>query len=255
MLEVIRALIDHDARINAPGREGFTPLHAACYSAYCPTIVDYLISKGANVSARDLSGDTPLHIVAYTGNGLESAEQIVQILLAHGADVNAINIRRETPLDFAVDQRWRNGATLLKERGAASGKNLNVQRIRLGEPATRPSDLTRTAETQPVEDLLTGPYSLDLLNMPFTGATLTKWEYYDEVKKIPASVRTFDTEWKQHGEWIVWFRNGRLCFQNIVCTRQVSSVRVMVRRRAEADSAAIRRGASAWSLDLVGTRW
>ncbi|MDB5300609.1 MAG: hypothetical protein JWO87_2272 [Phycisphaerales bacterium] len=121
MLDVVKALVDHGAKVNAIGRRGFTPLHSACFSACCPALVEYLISRGANLSAREpVHGDAPLHVTAYCSWGAEGTE-IVRILVARGADVNALDVRGETPLDLAIEQGSSIRVDFLKEHGAKSG--------------------------------------------------------------------------------------------------------------------------------------
>lgn len=91
-----RELIDDGADVNAPDKEGESPLHVAA-ALDSDEAAMLLLSHGAAVDARDPHGNTPLHVAARHGN-----DAIVVGLLRHGADVNATNALGETPLHVAL---------------------------------------------------------------------------------------------------------------------------------------------------------
>jgi ankyrin repeat protein len=95
MAQIVAALIDAGAKVNARSKGGLTALHfAARYSE--PEIAELLISVGAQVNARDPKGATPLHYASQKGS-----EEMIQVLLSAGADRNAKNKAGETPVQIA----------------------------------------------------------------------------------------------------------------------------------------------------------
>ncbi|MFH2203291.1 MAG: ankyrin repeat domain-containing protein [Elusimicrobiota bacterium] len=84
--EVVTALLEAGADINAVDVMGLTPLH----TAKRPEIVDILIAAGADVKAQGAVGATPLHMATFPN--------VAQALLKHGADIEAMSRDRGTPL-------------------------------------------------------------------------------------------------------------------------------------------------------------
>ena len=108
-LEVVKALIDKGANVNAVGSEG-TPLHLAKDT----DIIKLLINNGANVNAGGKNGRTPLHLAKDT--------DIINLLINKGADVNAREVDRKatgfTPLHDACSNGHTKAAKLLIDKGA-----------------------------------------------------------------------------------------------------------------------------------------
>ena len=88
----------HGASVNAPDKDGVTPLHRAAESGDVE-LVKLLVALGADVNAATTAGWTPLHGAAAAG-----CARVVRLLLAAGADASAVNRWGETPLDCAI--RW-----------------------------------------------------------------------------------------------------------------------------------------------------
>ncbi|XP_069692291.1 ankyrin repeat domain-containing protein 49-like isoform X2 [Periplaneta americana] len=83
-LSVVRKLLMADPElINVKDKDGYTPLHRACYNDH-EEIVDFLLSQGADIAARTEDGWQPLHSACKWNN-----VRCVAKLLEHGADVNA----------------------------------------------------------------------------------------------------------------------------------------------------------------------
>ncbi|KAJ5593384.1 Ankyrin repeat protein [Penicillium hordei] len=86
--ECVRALLTHNADMNATDALGRTPLHA-CVAAGNTTdhvsVVQLLIQNGANPTLKDQTGMGPLHIAAERGNDL-----VLEALIQIGVDVNAL---------------------------------------------------------------------------------------------------------------------------------------------------------------------
>ncbi|HYL77735.1 MAG TPA: ankyrin repeat domain-containing protein [Bryobacteraceae bacterium] len=73
------------AAINGYSRDGWTPLHLACFFGH-PTVAEALLVHGADVHAQSHNAmqNMPLHAAA-AGKNCDA----VRILIEHGADVNA----------------------------------------------------------------------------------------------------------------------------------------------------------------------
>ena len=96
-LDIIAALIQAGADINAKSDSGFTPLHWAAYNNKNPDIIAALIQAGADIHAKTDFGFTPLHRAAeYNEN-----PDIIAALIVLGADTQATNISGETAGDAA----------------------------------------------------------------------------------------------------------------------------------------------------------
>ena len=105
------------ASINAPDKDGLTPLHIALLKGN-DKVAALLIQKGADVKAPDKEGKTPLHYA-------RSAE-IAALLIEAGADVKAPDKDGYTPLHEAAARGKNKVAALLIQNGAdvkAPGKD------------------------------------------------------------------------------------------------------------------------------------
>ena len=80
-MDIVRALVEHGANVNARCIGGATPLHGAAEFG-TPEVVRYLIDHGADPLARDDCGDTPASY-AKSAAGLQPNEQEVLSALAH----------------------------------------------------------------------------------------------------------------------------------------------------------------------------
>ena len=108
--EVAKLLIENGANVNAKALDDDTPLHQADE----PEVTALLLANGANVHATDVNGDTPLHKA-------DEPESAV-LLLEHGADVHAKNNIGWTPLDWAIYEKNAEMRELLRSRGGRCGK-------------------------------------------------------------------------------------------------------------------------------------
>ncbi|WP_439624346.1 ankyrin repeat domain-containing protein [Gemmata sp.] len=90
--EIVAALLDAGAPIEAGDDGGNTPLHWAARLGR-EEIAKVLLARRAAVNARDKDGLTPLHAAAGCGKS-----GVARILLAAGADVNAKDHHGWTPL-------------------------------------------------------------------------------------------------------------------------------------------------------------
>ena len=93
-LEAIRQHIKATSNLSEKAPEsGGSPLHTAAVFGQLE-VVRALVEAGADVNARNNDGDTPLLVAAFF-----CRTEIVQHLLAHGADKSAKNNAGKTALD------------------------------------------------------------------------------------------------------------------------------------------------------------
>ena len=84
-----------------------TPLHYAALQGHAD-VVTALLEAGASVDAVDKQGDTPLHYAAGQGHA-----DVARALLEAGASVRAANQQRKTPLHLAADRGHAEVSTAL----------------------------------------------------------------------------------------------------------------------------------------------
>jgi ankyrin len=102
-IKATELLLARGADINARGKIGITPLHAAC-GLLTPIrpgegsseAAIYLINRGGDVSTTDGFGLTPIHYAAAHGR-----LDVINVLLNKGIDINAGNKIVGTPLHYA----------------------------------------------------------------------------------------------------------------------------------------------------------
>ncbi|XP_075225813.1 uncharacterized protein LOC142326967 [Lycorma delicatula] len=95
--EIISALLDNGADVNAIDGHGLTPLVYAINKNYNIKIINKLINLGADVNKCDFNGVTPLMCAIKNINN-----EIIGRLINTGADVNAMDIYGRTSLCYAV---------------------------------------------------------------------------------------------------------------------------------------------------------
>jgi ankyrin repeat protein len=95
---LIRAMLAHDANVNAKTFGERTALHNAVRMGLWHT-AELLLQHGADVNARDKVGDTPLMDSA---TDTDEDGKLKRLLLSHGANSNLQNSEGETALHHAV---------------------------------------------------------------------------------------------------------------------------------------------------------
>ncbi len=109
----VRMLVDKDpGLLRAVDETGRTALHWACRGVDLE-VVKALVEKGADVNARDAAAVTPLHSAASRGH-----RDAVEFLIAHGARVEAAMSGGSTPLHLAAAKGHRDVAAILLDRNA-----------------------------------------------------------------------------------------------------------------------------------------
>ncbi|KAH9127722.1 hypothetical protein LEN26_000023 [Aphanomyces euteiches] len=93
---MVEFLLDNGADIDAPGKDGTTPLCAAALWGN-EAMVKFLLERGARVSARNEgTGWTALHAAAFQEHG-----KVVRVLLEANADPYLRDVEGRTPCDYA----------------------------------------------------------------------------------------------------------------------------------------------------------
>ena len=130
-VDIMRAVIESGADVNAVDTKKRTPLHRATRYNNRAGAIDVLVEAGADIEARDRDGCTPLH---YATDQVCLGTSLA--LLKHGAHVNnQQNVNSQTPLHLAaaragnevaaaelVDCLLRSGAdeTILNDEGKSA---------------------------------------------------------------------------------------------------------------------------------------
>jgi ankyrin repeat protein len=109
----VKALVEHDANVNAASKAGRTPLLLAAMSDKSAEIVRLLIAKGADVKAVDAPHFTTLN-AATIGNDTET----IRIFIDAGVDVNAPGGPGLTPLINAAANGNAAAVKMLLAKGA-----------------------------------------------------------------------------------------------------------------------------------------
>lgn len=82
--------------VNASDRDGYTPLHKACYNNNVE-MAKLLLQYGADPNAETELGWIPLHSACKWNNA-----ECVALMLQHGSDINATSHGHQTPLHIAA---------------------------------------------------------------------------------------------------------------------------------------------------------
>lgn len=110
-------LLQEGADVDSKDDDGWSVLHHACgHKSRGPDLVSALVDAGAYIDARTNSNYTPLHIAVATSQN----DEVVKLLVLAGADVNARNHSNETPLHIATrtDGPRSTVSRILREAGA-----------------------------------------------------------------------------------------------------------------------------------------
>lgn len=175
--EVVELLLNADADVELANREGMTPLALAAMSGN-PVIVELLLDAGAGVNTPLLNGETPLMMAARTGN-----VETIQLLLDRGADINAAEpLRGTTALMWAAANKNAPAAKLLIENGADLAINSAGTNVGRTNPYLAPTARNRIREFY--NDVGQGGASLDPSEL---GADAPEVEITREelVKRLP----------------------------------------------------------------------
>ncbi|MDX2321739.1 MAG: ankyrin repeat domain-containing protein [Moritella sp.] len=120
-IAMVKTLLAAGANPNLKSKNGWTALHntANKHDFDNAEIVKLLVKSKADLTAKTQNtGDTPLHLAAYFGKF-----NVAQALIMAGADINAVNWKdkKRSALDYAVQKKHYNIASLLRNQNANSG--------------------------------------------------------------------------------------------------------------------------------------
>ena len=117
-VRVAQLLLERGADVNARRKDRSTPLHVASYYGNFE-IVKLLLDHDAKADAKSLIEESPLHKVSCGEyESQEAGSRVAQLLLDRGADVNSQCYDRSTPLHLASYNGKLEIARLLLDRGA-----------------------------------------------------------------------------------------------------------------------------------------
>jgi ankyrin repeat protein len=109
----VRSLLGSDAgAVNVRGEGGRTPLHVAVAGRGNRELIEALLDAGADVNAKDGRGYTPLHVTT-----VEGVAGIIHLLLDRGAEINARDNDGKTALTLAFDEGAVDVSDILEQRG------------------------------------------------------------------------------------------------------------------------------------------
>lgn len=119
-IEVMSALLERGADVNAQNAAGMSPLHGAAFRGGHESAT-LLLDRGAHVDLRSSSGLTALHFLVqnekvypeYTKGRLE----VLDLLLKRGGNVNERDNNGRTPLAIAIETDSSQIASALKAHG------------------------------------------------------------------------------------------------------------------------------------------
>ena len=111
--EVLQAIINHGADVNAINKMNNTALMEACQKRNADA-VNVLLNAGAKPNITDRFGNTCLHNAVRN----HCSKEVLQAIINHGADVNAINKMNNTALMEACQKRNADAVNVLLNAGA-----------------------------------------------------------------------------------------------------------------------------------------
>ena len=110
---IISAILDHGAIVNATNKENVTALVLTCEKGN-ENVINLLLNSGANPNIADTNGDIWLHKAARR----ECCTEVFQAVLSHGVDVNATNKKNKTALVIACHKGNTDAINILLNAGA-----------------------------------------------------------------------------------------------------------------------------------------
>ncbi|CUG87291.1 ankyrin repeat protein, putative [Bodo saltans] len=156
--ELVAALLEHCAAVDARSLMGRTPLHLACRKGHVDVTLA-LIDAGANVDREDEDGNTPLLLAAQEGHG-----QLVSRVITHvRRDALLLTINSRTQTSFAHFCSWLGGADM----------NQLLTRVLQQSTIPRPLSALPSGSTS-IALVTTGATSSSMLNKPtmFNGSAI-----------------------------------------------------------------------------------
>jgi ankyrin repeat protein len=131
-VQVLQALRENGADIEAKDDHDMRPLHCACLGGHLAVVNELLspndshdaTSRGANIEAKDSVGHTPLHNASWSGH-----LPVVKALVSGGANILAANNYRVLPVHDAVSRRRSAVAKYLMKQLYATTRRLPLHEL------------------------------------------------------------------------------------------------------------------------------
>ena len=111
--EVLQAIIDHGADVNATNKENHTALITACAKKH-EDAIHVLLKAGSDINIADKYGQTCLMYAA----DRNCSKEVLQAIIDHGADLNATNKDNRTALMRACEERHEDAIYILLKAGS-----------------------------------------------------------------------------------------------------------------------------------------
>ena len=111
--EILQAIIDHGADVNATNKSNITAAMIACHKRKL-VLMGLCLNAGADPNSTDDEGDTLLHNAIYQN----FTKETLQVIIDHGADVNATNKKHVTALMLSCYKGNTDAVSALLNAGA-----------------------------------------------------------------------------------------------------------------------------------------
>ncbi len=195
LMDRVEMLLKHGANVDAPNKDGTTPLMEAVLSPN-KALAQLLLKYKANTNAADREGNTPLMYATYLD--LESAyTELIQLLIDHGAKVNHADLKGWTPLLWAINARSKNNVALLIKYQADVNKSDNSNRTPLFVA------VKATKGNKEIVQLLLANGAQTSINQADTNGETPLWaavaQGYDEIAALLVAAGA-DVDYKKDGK-------------------------------------------------------
>ncbi|XP_071494273.1 serine/threonine-protein kinase TNNI3K-like [Diadema antillarum] len=120
-VDMVKDLVQENADLNLVGYSSITPIHIACLCGN-EEIVEYLLTCGGDIHVKDTVKFTPLHVACYFGH-----EKVVKCLINHGADINLPGEVGDVPLHLTCIKGYQSIVELLVKGRRNNKANVNAQ--------------------------------------------------------------------------------------------------------------------------------
>lgn len=140
-LELVKLLLDNQAKVDITDEYEQTPLHYAASGNYSE-VARLLINKGADVNKTDYWGKTALQLAASNGY-----LKVARLLIENGADVKKTDVFGTTALDLAVSNGHSGIQDLLSNSDGINAKRVEEESLPERDGVREPASTDDMATT------------------------------------------------------------------------------------------------------------